>query len=177
MAKLPDNWVSGYDGQRWYFQYEPTGMVQYHFPQEGDEYAEFLLDVGTGPIKLTPEDSLAIEQESKRRSIPGFNDDNTKSGPKTSGSKRERENAGEEGYGMSATGYFDSSAYFPDAHNTVSPLVDDDPEDAVSSRRTSKALLLSSPKTADKYGLPLDLSPNLLRKTRSSARKNSHQSN
>ncbi|KAI0865225.1 hypothetical protein F4860DRAFT_349645 [Xylaria cubensis] len=140
MAKLPDNWVSGYDGQRWYFQYEPTGMVQYHFPQEGDEYAEFLLDVGTGPIKLTPEDSLAIEQESKRRSIPSFNDDNTKSGPKTSGSKREKENAGEEGYGMSAAGYFDSSAYFPDAHNTVSPLVDDDPEDVVSSRRTSKAV-------------------------------------
>ncbi|KAI1753612.1 hypothetical protein F4782DRAFT_82859 [Xylaria castorea] len=130
MARLPDNWVTGYDGQRWFFQYEPTGMVQYHFPQEGDEYAEFLLDVGTGPIKLTPEDSLAVEQESKRRSIPSF-DDNLKSGPKTSGSKREKKKIGgiEEEYGMSATGYFDSSAFFPDAYDTASPLGDDDPED------------------------------------------------
>ncbi|KAI0490517.1 hypothetical protein F4859DRAFT_11139 [Xylaria cf. heliscus] len=154
MSGLPDNWVSGYDGQRWFFQYVPTGMVQYHFPQDGDEYAEFLLDVGTGPIKLTPEDSLAIEQETKRRSIASPYHD-TKSGPKTSvGEKEKGGNVTiKEEYGMSATGYFDSSAYFPDIYNNVSPVGDDDTEDAASSKKASKGTRNMAPGT-DAQGTP-----------------------
>ncbi|KAI1190310.1 hypothetical protein F5B17DRAFT_96641 [Nemania serpens] len=132
MTGLPDGWESDYDGTRWFYRYKATGMIQYHFPQPGDEFAEYLLDAGTGPFQLTPEDSLAIEQQSKRRSLSSVEND-AKSGTKTGGSRRERKTIGaiEEEDGMSATGYFDPSSfmYFPD---DPSPLGDDDGEASVS---------------------------------------------
>ncbi|KAI1166353.1 hypothetical protein F5B18DRAFT_606925 [Nemania serpens] len=132
MSGLPGGWESDYDGTRWFYRYKATGMIQYHFPQPGDEFAEFLLDAGTGPFQLTPEDSLAIEQQSKRRSLTSLDND-AKSGTKTSGSRRERKRieAIEEEEGMSATGYFDPSSfmYFPD---NPSPVGDDDGEGSVS---------------------------------------------
>ncbi|KAI1131210.1 hypothetical protein F5Y10DRAFT_234057 [Nemania abortiva] len=129
MTGLPDGWESDYDGTRWFYRYTATGSVQYHFPQPGDEYAEFLVDAGTGPFQLTPEESLAIEQQqTKRRSISGSEDDTTNS-TKTSGSKREKKKiqAIEEEDGMSATGYFDPSSfmYFP-GNNNISPVGNED---------------------------------------------------
>lgn len=131
MTGLPDGWESDYDGTRWFYRYKATGMIQFHFPQPGDEFAEFLLDAGTGPFQLTPEDSLAIEQESRRRSLSNL-DNHATSGTKTSGSRRERKKieAIEEEDGMSATGYFDPSSfmYFPD---NPSPVGDDDGEGSI----------------------------------------------
>ncbi|KAJ2986866.1 hypothetical protein NUW58_g4827 [Xylaria curta] len=138
MTGLPEGWESDYDGARWFYRYKATGITQYHFPQLGDEFAEFLLDAGTGPLVLSPEESLAIEQQAKRRSISGLNND-TKSAAKTSGSKREKKKieAIEEEDGMSATGYFDSSSfmYFPGAYTNVSPLGDDDGDEGASSQK------------------------------------------
>ncbi|KAI0525443.1 hypothetical protein F5B22DRAFT_642462 [Xylaria bambusicola] len=126
---LPEGWESDYDGTRWLFRYKATGTVQYHFPQPGDEYAEFLLDAGTGPIQLSPEERLVIEQQAKRQSISGW-DNGARNGVATSGSKRERKRVEdvEDEFGMSATGYFDPT-YFPGAFNSISPLGEDDPEE------------------------------------------------
>ncbi|KAI0100724.1 hypothetical protein GGR51DRAFT_342850 [Nemania sp. FL0031] len=125
MTSLPEGWESDYDGTRWFYRYTATGMIQYHFPQPGDEFAEFLLDAGTGPFQLTPEESLA----NKRRSISG-SDNDTKNGIRTSGSKREKKNieAIEEEHAMSATGYFDPNSfmYSPGGYNNISPLGNDD---------------------------------------------------
>ncbi|TGJ81143.1 hypothetical protein E0Z10_g7628 [Xylaria hypoxylon] len=138
MMSLPDGWQSDYDGTRWLFRHKAMGVEQYHFPQPGDEYAGFLHDAGTGPVKLTPEDSLAIEQQAKRRSISGWDND-TNNGTKTSGSKREKkkiEDIGEEN-GMSATGYYDPMLYLG-AYNNGSPLGVDDSEESAFNRKAGK---------------------------------------
>ncbi|KAI0398080.1 hypothetical protein F5Y17DRAFT_212821 [Xylariaceae sp. FL0594] len=129
MATLPEGWKDDYDGTRWFYRYKETSIIQYHFPRPGDEFAEFLLDPGTGPLQLTPEEQLAIEQQNRQRSSAEANDG--ASGTKTSGSKREKKKkftAIEEEDGMSATGYFDPSSfmYFPGAYTDISPLDDDE---------------------------------------------------
>ena len=126
---LPEGWESDYDGTRWLFRYKATGTVQYHFPQPGDEYAEFLLDAGMGPIRLSPEERLVIEQHAKRQSISGGDIHGARNGPTSSGSKIEKKKAEDE-FGMSATGYFDPMD-FSGGFNSASPLGEDDPEEAV----------------------------------------------
>ncbi|KAI2621585.1 hypothetical protein GGS21DRAFT_535717 [Xylaria nigripes] len=111
MATLPDGWESDYDGTRWLYRYKPTGTIQYRFPQPGDEFAEFLLDAGTGPLQLSDEEKLAIEQ-AKQKDSSG-RDGNTESGMKASGSRMENQETGPigKGDGMSSAGYFDPSNY------------------------------------------------------------------
>ncbi|KAF2963262.1 hypothetical protein GQX73_g10306 [Xylaria multiplex] len=147
MMSLPEGWQSDYDGTRWLFRHEASGAEQYHFPQAGDEYAGFLHDVGTGPVELTPEDSLAIEQQAKRRSISGWEND-AKSGTRASGGKREKkkiEEIEEENGIMSATGYYDPMLYLV-ALNNVSPLGADEGE------RTAQT-------TKDTRNAALDITP------------------
>ncbi|KAJ3573793.1 hypothetical protein NPX13_g4577 [Xylaria arbuscula] len=124
---LPEGWESDYDGTRWFFRYKATGTVQYHFPQPGDEYAEFLLDSGTGPIRLSPEERLVVEQHAKQQSVSD-GDNGARNGPTSSGSKREKKVKDE--FGMSATGYFDPMD-FSGGFNDTSPLEEDDPEETV----------------------------------------------
>ncbi|KAI8627678.1 hypothetical protein F5Y19DRAFT_161780 [Xylariaceae sp. FL1651] len=142
MATLLEGWESDYDGVRWFYRYKATGMVQYHFPQPGDEFAGFLLDDGTEPMELTPEESLALEQQTKRRSITE-RDYDSKSTTKTSGSKREKKKiaAIEEEDGMSATGYFDTSSfmYSLGASNDTSPLGNDGENDSAHIGSSRKA--------------------------------------
>ncbi|KAI0143751.1 hypothetical protein GGR57DRAFT_342909 [Xylariaceae sp. FL1272] len=131
MARLPDGWESDYDGTRWFYRYKATGTVQYHFPQPGDEYAEFFLDDGSGPLELTPEESLAIERQAKRRSGMGGETETT-SDTTRSESKRDNkkiEAIGEkDSNGMSATGYFDPSSFmFSGGYSDISPMDNDSP--------------------------------------------------
>ncbi|KAI1266517.1 hypothetical protein F5Y18DRAFT_359889 [Xylariaceae sp. FL1019] len=131
MARLPDGWESDYDGTRWLYRYKANGHVQYHFPQPGDEYAEFFLDDGSGPLELSPEESLAIERQAKQRSGKE-SETETVANMKTSGSKRDKRGINaieeEDGNGMSATGYFDPSSFmFPGGYNDFSPMDNDSP--------------------------------------------------
>ncbi|KAI0403248.1 hypothetical protein F4802DRAFT_322451 [Xylaria palmicola] len=141
MTGLLEGWEADYDGKRWFYRYKATGLVQYHFPQPGDEYAEFLFDAGTGPLQLTPEERLAIEQQSKRRSVPG-SDSDTGNSTRTSGSRREKKKveAIEEGGGMSATGYFDPSSFMypPGAYNNISPVEDEDGDENTFGKKRSQ---------------------------------------
>lgn len=69
MASLPESWEWDYDGQRWFYKYKPTGHIQYHFPQEGDEFAAFL-DTTANSIEPTPEEQLASKQQLKSTARP-----------------------------------------------------------------------------------------------------------
>ncbi|KAI1438256.1 hypothetical protein GGR50DRAFT_485063 [Xylaria sp. CBS 124048] len=121
MVGLAEGWESDYDGKRWFYRYKATGTVQYHFPQPGDEFAEYFLDSGAGPLQLTPEESLAVEQA--KRTSPSISDNSTR-GTKTNGRKNTE---ADEEHGMSATGYFDPSSfeYFPGVHKDAGPTTSD----------------------------------------------------
>ncbi|KAK0626405.1 hypothetical protein B0T14DRAFT_599807 [Immersiella caudata] len=67
MTSLPENWESDYDGNRWFYRYRPTGIIQYTFPKPGDEYPEYI-DASAPPIDLPPEEKLVSQQQLKRRS-------------------------------------------------------------------------------------------------------------
>ncbi|KAL2019627.1 hypothetical protein VTK56DRAFT_9442 [Thermocarpiscus australiensis] len=70
MATLPENWEFDYDGNRWFYRYKPTGLIQYTFPKPGDEFPEFV-DDGAGPLDLAPEEKLVSQKQIKRRSTLG----------------------------------------------------------------------------------------------------------
>ena len=70
MASLPENWESDYDGDRWFFRFKPTGLVQYTFPKPGDEFPEFV-DVFSPPLQLSPEEKLESHYQVKRRNTAG----------------------------------------------------------------------------------------------------------
>ncbi|KAI1327724.1 hypothetical protein F5Y16DRAFT_184423 [Xylariaceae sp. FL0255] len=115
MASIPFGWESDYDGARWFYRYKVTGAIQYHFPQPGDEYAEFLNDDGgDAPLKLTPEESLALERENKRMTMSEVEGENTFL------PQRKLDNIYEES--MSATGYFDPNEFF---NSAISPESND----------------------------------------------------
>lgn len=141
MTDLPEGWESDYDGTRWFFRYKATGSVQYHFPQPGDEYAEFLLDAGIGPFQLTPEENLLVDQQTKRRSISEL-DNGVIHGTKTSGSNGEKKKipAIDEEDAMSATGYFDPNSFmnFSGAYNNNSTTGGNDAEGAASGDKTNQ---------------------------------------
>ncbi|EHK26039.1 uncharacterized protein TRIVIDRAFT_35626 [Trichoderma virens Gv29-8] len=65
MATLPTGWEWDYDGSRWLYRYKPTGHVQYHFPNAGDEFPDYV--DATSPVPdLAPEERLESQQQVKR---------------------------------------------------------------------------------------------------------------
>ncbi|KAK3947961.1 hypothetical protein QBC32DRAFT_382558 [Pseudoneurospora amorphoporcata] len=64
MAALPENWEMDYDGaiSRWFYRFKPTGLIQYTFPKPGDEFPEFVGDLG-GP--MPPEDKFLSQKLKK----------------------------------------------------------------------------------------------------------------
>lgn len=65
MNGLPVGWDMDYDGRRWFYTYKPTGHIQYHFPNEGDEFPDFF-DASTPAPRLAPEERLESQQQMKR---------------------------------------------------------------------------------------------------------------
>lgn len=65
MATLPPGWEWDYDGNRWLYRYTPTGHVQYHFPNAGDEFPDFI-DAASPAPDLAPEEKLESQQQVKR---------------------------------------------------------------------------------------------------------------
>ncbi|KAG7142053.1 hypothetical protein HYQ45_001478 [Verticillium longisporum] len=66
---LPDifnRWESDYNGSRWFYRYKPTGQVQFHFPQDGDEFPDFVDAYAPAP-DLAPEEKLESQQQVKRK--------------------------------------------------------------------------------------------------------------
>lgn len=104
MASLPPGWESDYDGSRWLYRYTPTGLTQFAFPKPGDEFPDFDAP-GAGPITLAPEERLASERQIKLRQ-KGIS-----SAGEVSIASRENENKDNKLDRMSATGYFDPSAF------------------------------------------------------------------
>jgi len=125
MNSLPENWKSDYDGERWFYVYLPTGNVQYHFPQPGDEYAEFLHTSSVVP-DLTPEERLESERQVKRR---GTTSGTGERGSRAAASRRstrdtpvtETQDDVDDGGGYLFS--FESFGYLgPGSYNDVSPL-------------------------------------------------------
>ncbi|KAL6849248.1 hypothetical protein ACO1O0_008781 [Amphichorda felina] len=67
MAVLPQGWEWDYDGARWFYTYKPTGHIQYHFPNEGDEFPDFV-DAASPVPQLAPEERLESQQQVRRHS-------------------------------------------------------------------------------------------------------------
>ncbi|KAK0760412.1 hypothetical protein N5P37_007499 [Trichoderma harzianum] len=65
MATLPTGWEWDYDGSRWLYRYKPTGHVQYHFPNAGDEFPDYI-DARSPAPDLAPEERLESQQQVKR---------------------------------------------------------------------------------------------------------------
>ncbi|TPX13469.1 uncharacterized protein E0L32_006199 [Thyridium curvatum] len=129
MSSLPDGWESDYDGSRWFFRYKPTGLVQYHFPQAGDEYSEYYGSFGDAAPDLAPEELLESERQLKRRSTTGERRSGRKQGPSREPVVEEEEEEPDDGGGGGGGGLFsfESFAYLgPGSYNDVSPLGDED---------------------------------------------------
>lgn len=66
MTSLPEHWESDYDGNRWFYRYKPTGIIQYTFPKPGDEFPEYI-DASAPRVPLPPEEKLVSQQQLRRR--------------------------------------------------------------------------------------------------------------
>ena len=109
MAGLPVGWEADYDGQRWFYKFKPTGLVQYHFPTEGDEFPDFVDSLSPAP-DLAPEERLESQQQVKRQ---------TSTSGTEAPARRTFANANKNSFGMSATA------------KPVSAVLEVDDEDAV----------------------------------------------
>lgn len=70
MNNLPPGWDLDYDGSRWFYKYRSTGLIQYTFPQEGDEFPDFV-DARAPAPALAPEERLESQQQVRRRGDTG----------------------------------------------------------------------------------------------------------
>ncbi len=121
MAALPANWEFDYDGSRWFYRYKPTGLVQYHFPKDGDEYPEFV-DSFAPPVDLAPEEKLESQQQLKRRSTTSGHPSSRAQGskPKRDGSASATLAGADDGGGY---WFPDSYMYLgPGGYNDLSPF-------------------------------------------------------
>ena len=133
MSNLPPGWDLDYDGSRWFYKYRSSGLIQYTFPREGDEFPDYV-DASAPAPALAPEERLESQQQVRRKGDVGI-----ASAPKPKSSA------------MSATGgpvsdtwddgEDDGYAHFqpenfmflgPGAYTDISPLVDDDENSAKS---------------------------------------------
>ncbi|KXJ93244.1 hypothetical protein Micbo1qcDRAFT_203350 [Microdochium bolleyi] len=130
MTTLPEGWEADYDGSRWFYRYKSTGIVQYQFPQEGDEFPEWY-DDGGEDLPLEPEAWLASEQQVRRRSTlvsdPDNPDQSSPAKAVATTSRRKKSETIPEDEEMSATGYFDPSSFmYFGPGGDISPVGEDD---------------------------------------------------
>jgi hypothetical protein len=129
---LPEGWEWDYDGKRWFYRYKPTGLTQYHFPQPGDEFPNFV-DAAAPAPELAPEEKLESYQQMKRRNTTGDDSERAErratrasmmratGGPLTSPSFEDDDD--DKGF------YFQPESFMylgPGSYNDVSPLDGED---------------------------------------------------
>lgn len=139
MSNLPPGWDLDYDGSRWFYRYRSSGLTQYTFPQEGDEFPDFVDAAAPAPV-LAPEEKLESQQQMRRRGDTGI----------SNGSRSKS-------LAMSATGgpvsttwdedddgdysHFQPENFMflgPGAYTDVSPLADEEDRDGLSARAKRK---------------------------------------
>ncbi|KAM0280081.1 hypothetical protein ACHAQH_004277 [Verticillium albo-atrum] len=142
MSALPSGWESDYDGSRWFYRYRPTGQVQFHFPQDGDEFPDFVDAYAPAP-DLAPEEKLESQQQVKRKTEPPEN--NVKGFGKSTMRATAGPSSGGLGFRSGPTGkqqqsptddddegaafYYQPESFMflgPGAYSDVSPLADED---------------------------------------------------
>lgn len=138
MNNLPPGWDLDYDGSRWFYKYRSTGLIQYTFPQEGDEFPDFV-DASAPAPALAPEERLESQQQVRRRGDTGGG----------YGPKGRVPGMGATGGPVSTTwddsddgedGHFQPESFMflgPGVSNDVSPVVDGDAE-SVAGRSNEK---------------------------------------
>ncbi|KAJ4306448.1 tRNA (adenine-N(1)-)-methyltransferase catalytic subunit trm61 [Collariella sp. IMI 366227] len=127
MAALPDNWEWDYDGNRWFYRYKPTGLIQFTFPKPGDEFPEFVDDTAA-PLDLAPEDRLVSQQQVRRRSTL---DKSSKPADTSKRKGRASASALPEQYEDGSSFWFqpDGLMYMgPGAYTDISPLQEEEEE-------------------------------------------------
>ncbi|KAH7033386.1 uncharacterized protein B0I36DRAFT_362060 [Microdochium trichocladiopsis] len=147
MSTLPEGWEADYDGSRWFYRYKSTGIVQYQFPKEGDEFPEWY-DDGGNDVPLEPEAWLASEQQVRRRSTLVSDPENPGelSPVKATTNRRKKSETIPEDEEMSATGYFDPSSFmYLGPGGDISPVGEDDDRDGAGSLKAKSATPTPSP--------------------------------
>ena len=137
MNNLPPGWDLDYDGTRWFYKYRSTGLIQYTFPQEGDEFPDFV-DASAPAPALAPEERLESQQQVRRRGDTGGGYGRKSRAPEMSATGGpvsttwDDDDDGEDGYFQPENFMF----LGPGPYNDVSPMVDDG--DSVAGRSTGK---------------------------------------
>lgn len=139
MAGLPPGWEWDYDGTRWFYKYKPNGHVQYHFPTEGDEFPDFVVDGAPDP-GLAPEERLESQQQVRRQTSTS---EGTRSTARNSASGRNKtqmtavarpvSSMWEDDVDVQDDGVFQPENFMylgPGTYTDVSPLADEEEEAA-----------------------------------------------
>lgn len=158
MSNLPPGWDLDYDGSRWFYKYRSTGLVQYTFPQEGDEFPDFI-DASAPAPALAPEERLESQQQVRRRGDTGGGYGRRGKAPVMSATGGPVSTTWDDDDGED--GYFQPESFMflgPGAYNDVSPMVDDDAQ-SVASRSKGKdvspaASKVSPDAASDRVALP-----------------------
>ncbi|PKS08018.1 hypothetical protein jhhlp_006630 [Lomentospora prolificans] len=139
MPDLPPGWDIDYDGNRWFYRYKPTGLIQYTFPKEGDEYPEYI-DAASPAPTLAPEERLESQQQIKRKVTaqgPAGGSHGSSRGPVMSATGGPLSTAWDGGFGdddEDAGGVFQPESFMylgPGAYTDISPLVEEEDETAI----------------------------------------------
>ncbi|SPO06024.1 uncharacterized protein DNG_08713 [Cephalotrichum gorgonifer] len=80
---IPPGWDLDYDGNRWFYRFRSSGIIQYTFPKDGDEFPDFVDASAPVPV-LAPEERLESQQQIRRRGITGDGNGRTQSKTKPS---------------------------------------------------------------------------------------------
>ncbi|KAL2108571.1 hypothetical protein VUR80DRAFT_3621 [Thermomyces stellatus] len=139
MGSLPPGWDLDYDGSRWFYRYRPSGLTQYTFPKEGDEFPDFV-DAGAPAPALAPEEKLESQQQVKRRGDSGKGRKTKSSGMGATGGPASVTWDDDDDDGNDY-GYFQPENFMylgPCSYTDVSPLADESDADGLAGRAKPK---------------------------------------
>ncbi|KAK0750880.1 hypothetical protein B0T18DRAFT_58061 [Schizothecium vesticola] len=63
-SSLPEGWEADYDGDQWFYRHRTTGLVQFTFPDPGDEHTWY--GTSSPPAERLPEENLLSSPQVKK---------------------------------------------------------------------------------------------------------------
>jgi len=61
---LPEGWEADCDGNRWFYRHKTTGLVQFSFPDPGDEHTWY--GTSSPPAERLPEEKFVSSPQVKK---------------------------------------------------------------------------------------------------------------
>lgn len=63
-SSLPEGWEADYNGDWWFYRHKTTGLVQFTFPDPGDEHTWY--GTSSPPAECLPEENLVSSPQVKK---------------------------------------------------------------------------------------------------------------